>query len=107
LAHFSHPIQDIIDMDDVCDTDKAEVFKTLEQFASYLMDVWGYEDKSLETMLNEDEYCKNQYNMAKQYFEDGYSVMKKYVDYGDEYCYHKIKQCENCIDDFIILEEEC
>lgn len=105
LAHFGDPIQDIIDMDDVDATSEADIFNTLEQFTDYLMESFGYEDESLEIILDEDDYFYDQYIMVEKYFEKGYSIMLKYVDYSDEYCYNKIKQCDQCIADFVIVEE--
>ena len=80
---------------DYGETESAEYFKTKEEFDEYIVDNCGYSsDKSVKELLEEDMIDNDYYNDCLQAFEDGGSLIRKRVGYGDYAVRDIIKKME-------------
>lgn len=79
---------------------------TLEEYEKYLIYNYGYRDSTLESILEEDDYCKDQYDKCKNLLESGYNILVKSVDHNDSYCSSVIDQLSKDNENFVIVSGE-
>lgn len=63
---------------------KNEIFagnkiSTMEELEKFIIDEYGYRNQTLEEILNDDEYAKNNYEELKEKIEKGFVVYKNWV----------------------------
>lgn len=100
---YDRLIQSIADAEDYIDTDKATVYKTLEDYTVDFLDRYLYYGSSISEIVENNEYAGEEYEQAKSYFENGYFVMRKRVGDHNNSLIDVIKtmSCDN--DNFIVL----
>ena len=88
------------------DTRAAKVYKTLADYEKMVLEDNKYYGDTLEKIFEEDEYVKEQYEKVRKYYENGYSIMEKSVDYNDEGLRDLILSIAKDNDEFIVIEDE-
>lgn len=66
------------------DTTEGENYSTKEEIEEYILDCYGYRNQTLEDVLREDEYAKEEYDLMMEYLNKGYNVLQKRIDYCDD-----------------------
>lgn len=61
-----------------------EQIKTIEALDKYIMDQYGWGEDTLESVLDDDEYVKTQYDKMAMAIRNGYIAIKHNVDYSDQ-----------------------
>lgn len=88
------------------ETRAAKVYKTLTDYEKMILEENKYLGDTLEKIFKEDRYVKEQYEKVRKYYEDGYSIMEKWVDYNDEGLRDLILSIAKDNDEFIVIEDE-
>lgn len=88
------------------DTSAATVYKTKEEYDKSIIDNYGWRhDNTIEEMLENEDYNLELYNMAIEYFNRGYAIFEKSIDYCDDALVDLFNLIAKTNDDFVILEE--
>lgn len=63
---------------------KNEIFNgnkisTMEELEKFIIDEYGYRNQTLEEILNDDEYAKNNYEELKEKIQNGFVVYKNWI----------------------------
>lgn len=102
LKNYGELIEKIL-LVETNETSKGEIIKTIEEYDKYFIDDYGWkENNTVEKILKDDPYLKDTYYQAKEYLQKGFVIVRKDVDYHDEYFSNMIRELS---DDFIILED--
>lgn len=100
---YDRLIQSIIDSVDYCDTEEATVYETREDYDRYFLEGNSYYGSSVDEILKNNEYARDEYEEVCKYFADGYSVMRKRVGDHNNGLIDMIKTMSEDNDDFIVL----
>lgn len=100
---YDRLIQSIADAEDYIDTDKATVYKTLEDYTVDFLDRYLYYGSSISEIVENNEYAGEEYEQAKSYFENGYFVMRKRVGDHNNSLIDVIKTMSYDNDNFIVM----
>ena len=82
------------------DTNEGEIYSTPEEIEEYILDCYGYRNDTLEDVLNDDKYAKEEYDKMMEYVNKGYNVLQKRIDYCDDALVsliHELEDNENII----------
>jgi hypothetical protein len=88
------------------DTTAGEVLATKEEWDEYLVDTYAWSKANTLDEILDTEYSKDFYDKVVAYLENGFKILKKYVDYDDIYCYNMIHELAEDKDNFVILESD-
>lgn len=90
----------IYDTGDSWDTSETMVFENLEDLQTYLVEDYGYGNRTFKELCKEDAYISSLYKKCKEKIKDGYKILIKDVGYDD---YRNDLFFELSSDDFVIL----
>lgn len=89
------------------ETTEGEILRTKEELDKWFVDRYGWrEANTVEKLIEDDEYYRDEYEYLAKYISDGFNILAKSVDYDDYYCSNLIHELAGNNDDFIILEDE-
>lgn len=89
------------------DTSAATVIKTKEEYNEYFIERYGWKSGiTLEDIFEDDEYAKEIYDKVSEYFNKGYAILCKNIDYNDDGLMSLIDAIAKDNEDFIILEDD-
>lgn len=89
------------------DTSAATVLKTKEEYDKYFMERYGWsKTQTLKNIFEDDDYAKEIYDKVSEYFNKGYAILCKDIDYSDEGLISLIYDIAKDNEDFIILEDD-
>lgn len=89
------------------DTSTATVIKTKEEYNEYFIERYGWKREiTLEDIFEDDEYAKEIYDKVSEYFNKGYAILCKNIDYNDDGLMSLIDAIAKDNEDFIILEDD-
>lgn len=97
-------IETLINAVDYCDTCVADVFTTQEEYDKYFIDRYSWNDHTVKEIIEDDEYCRREYEEASKYIAEGYSIMCKSVSNSDSSLESFIKTLSEGNDGFIVIE---
>lgn len=92
--------------DDYGDTTSAEIYETKEEFDKYFIHWYGWEDAKIEEIVGESEYLCDLYYKVVGYLKDGYSIMDKNIDHGEDSLMNLIRTLSQGNENFIIISED-
>ena len=79
------PVDQLVDMiNDSNDEGDATLIIDIADLDICIKNMYGWEDKSVEEILESDEYATNLYTTIKEYLDEGKSVVVGNVAYHDE-----------------------
>ena len=90
------------------ETERGDVYNTQEEWDEYIAEYYDvdYYD-SFQAMLDDSKYLKDFYNKTSDMIKNGYNIVFKRIDYGDDFCIQMLmKLAENDPENFIILESD-
>lgn len=106
LEHYGNLIEKVLFTEGDYDTSAGEVFRTKEEFDSYIVAEYGWRDRNtVEKIIADYDYSEDTYNAAIRYLENGFNILEKSVDYSDSFCSNVIRSLAVDRENFIILEE--
>lgn len=89
------------------ETTEGHKISTIKELNEYLVGRWGWRDcNTIEKILAEETYYQENYIEYKKAIENGYCLLFKEVDYGDDYFGSLINDLTSDNNDFIILERD-
>ena len=89
------------------DTSAATVIKTKEEYDKYFMEWYGWsKTQTIDDIFEDDDYAKEIYDKVSEYFNKGYAILCKNIDYNDEGLISLIYDIAKDNEDFIILEDD-
>lgn len=92
---------------DSCETDAGEAFKTKEEWDEHFIEENGWRDaKTVEKILEDDEYLADYYNEVVSYLEKGFNILDKSVGYSDGYCSRMLYELAQDKENFVIIRGE-
>ena len=92
---------------DSCETDAGEVFRTKEEWDEQFIAENSWRDaKTVEKILEDDEYLADYYNEVVGYLEKGFNILDKSVGYSDEYCSRMLYELAQDKENFVIIRGE-
>ena len=106
LEYYGNIIEKVLFTEGDDDTDAGEVFRTKEEYDTYIVAEYGWRDKNtVEKILEDDDYFVGTYNEAIKYLEKGFNILEKCVDYSDSFCHNIIRALAADRENFVILED--
>ncbi len=106
LQHYGNLIEKVLFTEGDYDTSAGEVFRTKEEFDTFIVEEYGWKDRdAVEKIIADDDYSEELYNTAIRCLENGFNILEKSVDYGDSFCTNIIHSLAEDKENFIILEE--
>lgn len=106
LEYYGNIIEKVLFTEGDFDTNAGEVFRTKEEYDSFIIEEYGWGDKStVEEILDDDDYFVDTYNKAIKYLENGFDILEKDVDYSDTFCHNIIRALAADRENFVILED--
>ena len=87
------------------DTNEANVFHSREEYEKWLINHAWCKTKTLDEVFEYDDYGRELYNKACEYFAQGFSVFDKDVSYSDDALAALIRNLAKSTNDFVILED--
>ena len=87
------------------DTKRAETIDTKEELDKWFVDYFGYGDMNTPEKIIAEEGCGDMYNKAVSYLNNGYSIIKKRIDYNDSSLFDFIKYASANNENFVILDD--
>ena len=89
------------------DTSAATVIKTKEEYDKYFMERYGWsKTQTINDIFEYDDYAKEIYDEVSEYFNKGYAILCKTIDYNDEGLISLINDIAKDNKDFIILADD-
>jgi len=108
LKNYNSMIEKVLfTASDRTDTNAGKKITTINELDEYLVNEWGWKDcNTIEKILADDTYLKENYDEYIKSMEKGYCLLFKRVDHSDDYFDGLINNLTYDNDDFIILEGE-
>lgn len=107
LKNYGNIMEKALLVDGGNETTEGEILRTKEEFDKWFVGRYGWRDAdTVEKIIADDEYYKDEYEYLVKYISDGFNILTKSVDYDDYYCSNLIHELAGNNNDFIILEDE-
>ena len=103
---YKRMIDALIDCENCDETKKGKIIIGKEAWDEYFLYYCGYGQDSIEKLLeDEGKYLSDKYNAISEKISQGFAILVKSIDYGDEGLSNFITLLGDNNDDFIILED--
>ena len=67
------------------DTSEGERFSNKDEVGEHILDCYSWRrNKTLEEVLEDDEWAKEEYDLMMEYINKGYNILQKSIDYCDD-----------------------
>ena len=67
------------------DTSEGERFSNKDEVGEHILDCYSWRrNKTLDEVLEEDEWAKEEYDLMMEYINKGYNILQKSIDYCDD-----------------------
>lgn len=107
MKFYNRMVEAIVKCKSYCDdTNEGIWLETKEDYCKWFMEryVWG--GMTLSEYLEEEKYDREGFEQAMRYYDQGYGLIYKSVDYNDDALRDLIKAFGKDNEDFIILLDE-
>ena len=106
LEYYGNIIEKVLFTEGDYDTTAGEVFRTKEEYESFIIEEYGWGGRNtVEAILEDDDYFVDTYNKAIECLENGFNILEKSVDYSDSFCHNVIRALAADRENFIVLED--
>jgi hypothetical protein len=106
LKNYGNLIEKILFTKGDDDTSSGKVYRTKEEWDSFIIREYGWKDRNtIEKILEDEDYSEDVYNEAVKYLESGFNILSKSVDYNDSFCSNMFYELAKDKDNFVILED--
>lgn len=106
LEYYGNIIEKVLFTEGDDDTTAGEVFRTKEEYESFIIEEYGWGDRStIDEILEDYDYSEDTYSKAIGYLENGFNILEKSVDYSDSFCHNIIRSLAADRENFVILED--
>lgn len=95
LKKYGCLIEKVLMSEGYNETNKGTIYSTKEEVEEYILDCYGWKKQTLEDVLREDEYAKEEYDLMMEYLNKGYNVLQKSIDYCDDALVNVIEQLDD------------
>lgn len=86
--------------------ERAKILRNKESFTAYFIDRYAWDDShTIEEVLKNQSYLKSIYDKAIEYFENGYNIAVKEVDYSSA-VKELLEVLSTQTDNFIVISRE-
>ena len=103
---YKRMIDALNDCENYDETNKGEIIIGKEAWDGYFLRHYGWGQDSIEKLLeDEGDYLSDMYNSVSKKVSQGFAILVKSIDYGDEGLSNFITLLGDNNDDFIILED--
>ena len=107
LKNYGNLIEKVLFNESGYETTSGRVFRSKEEWDSYIIENLGWKSESIEEVLAEETGLIAMYNKAVELLSKGFYILDKNVDYNDEYCSSMLKSLAEDSDNFIIIDDGC
>ena len=85
LKTYGYLIEKILMTTGDNDTSEGEKYSTKDEIEEYILDCYSWRrNKTLNEVLEDDEYAKEEYDLMIEYLNKGYNILRKNIDYCDD-----------------------
>lgn len=106
LKNYSKQIKELLINYNERDTTEGEIIKNIEELNSYFIEEYGYSgNKTIQGILEEDDYLEEKYNLASAAIKDGFQILIKDIDYIHSNISDLIYTLAEDKENFIIISE--
>jgi hypothetical protein len=106
LNNYGNLIEKMLFTEGDYDTTSGRVYRTKEEWDTYIIQEYGWKDRNtIAKILEDEDYSEHTYNEAVKYLESGFNILSKNIDYSDRFCSNMFYELAKDKDNFVILEE--
>lgn len=110
LKAYDKIIEILMESEDNCDTERAEVFTNLDDYNYSFLNRWQYEISNLTVTngilsFDGEKWLQEKYNRAVQYLKQGFYIADKCVGYHDSMG-DIIRKIADNNEEFVLIDED-
>lgn len=107
MSLYKRMVEAVIKAEDYCgETNEGTIFETRADYDEWFEREYDWLGNSVEEILNKEPYERKWYEKIVEYFNRGYAIISKRVNYNDDAIREIINEMGKDNEDFIILRYE-